>query len=92
MSRNAKILSVSRSYGACLSVLCRIYFILFLNWDAEGERGGLGNWDGTGGMGGGGMGRKNLEGGDFTPDDFAKDTSCGGHFCGGLVAVVMFYC
>ena len=48
-------------------------------------------------MGGmGGMGKKNLKGGDFAPDDFAKDTSCGGHFRGGLVVVVvvvvMFYC
>ena len=42
----------------------------------------------------GGMGKKNLKGGDFAPDDFAKDTSCGGHFRGGLVVVVvvMFYC
>jgi len=30
----------------------------------------------------GGMGRKNLEGGDFAPDYFAKNTSCGGHFTG----------
>jgi len=39
----------------------------------------------------GGIGRKNLEGGDFAPDDFAKDIGCGGRFRGGLVVVVMFY-
>ena len=39
----------------------------------------------------GGMGRQNLEGGDFAPDYFAKKTNCGGHFTGLLVVVVMFY-
>ena len=38
-----------------------------------------------------GMGGGNLEGGDLAPDDFVKDTSCGGHFTGGLGVVVMFY-
>ena len=40
---------------------------------------------------GAGMGRKNLEGRDFAPDNFAKDTSCGGHFRGGLVVVMMMF-
>jgi len=39
----------------------------------------------------GGIGRKNLEGGDFAPDDFAKDIGISGHFRGGLVVVMMFY-
>jgi len=30
MSRSSRILSVARSYGACLSELCRIYFIFGL--------------------------------------------------------------
>ena len=42
MSRNARILSVSRSCRACLSVLCRGFS--FLDWGAEEERGRLGNW------------------------------------------------
>jgi len=91
MSRNARILSVSRSCGACLSVLCKGGFFFFLDWGAEEERGRLENWGGDWG----GMGRKNFKGGDFAPDDFAKDTSCGGHFRGGLVVVVVvviFYC
>ena len=46
MSRNARILSVSRGIRACLLVQCRVYFIF--DWNAEGERGGLENWGGDG--------------------------------------------
>jgi len=72
-----------RNYGACLLVLCKIYFIFGL--ECGGGKRWIGELEGNGEMV-----RKNLEGGDFAPDDFAKDTGCGGNFRGGLV-VVMFY-
>jgi len=50
MLRNARILSVSMSYGTCFLVLCRIYFIFGLGCGGGkmwiGELGRMGGWGG----------------------------------------------